>query len=127
MASELTTNTHGRRKTACIAREEKLTMRPKKPERCASSAANSAAMSGPLDVLVVGLVSFRRTKYWLSVGVHVSAKNSDVSRDTVMVTASARKKVPVTPVVEMSGRNTTMGVIVEPIRGTVSSLSALRI
>ncbi len=38
-----------------------------------------------------------------------------------MVMASARKKEPVTPVMEMSGRNTTMGVMVEPISGTVNS------
>ncbi len=42
-----------------------------------------------------------------------------------MVTARARKKLPVTPVVEMSGRKTTIGVIVEPIRGIVNSRSAL--
>ena len=45
--------------------------------------------------------------------------------ETLMATARARKKVPVTPVIEISGRNTTMGVSVEPISGTVSSLSAL--
>ena len=39
-----------------------------------------------------------------------------------MVTASARKNVPVTPVIEISGRNTTIGVTVEPISGTVISL-----
>jgi hypothetical protein len=43
-----------------------------------------------------------------------------------MVIASARKKLPVTPVVEMSGKNTTIGVIVEPTSGTVISLNALR-
>ena len=32
-----------------------------------------------------------------------------------MVTASARKKTPVTPLMAMSGRNTTIGVMVEPI------------
>ena len=42
-----------------------------------------------------------------------------------MVMASARKNVPVTPVIEISGRNTTIGVSVEPISGTVSSFSAL--
>ena len=34
-----------------------------------------------------------------------------------MVTASARKKLPVTPVTAMSGRKTTTGVMVEPISG----------
>ena len=43
-----------------------------------------------------------------------------------MVMASARKKLPVTPVTEMSGRKTTTGVMVEPISGMVISLSALR-
>ena len=39
--------------------------------------------------------------------------------------ASARKKTPVTPVIAISGRNTTMGVIVEPIKGAVTSPKAL--
>src|SRR5438105_1598687 len=43
------------------------------------------------------------------------------------VTASARKKVPVTPVIEMSGRNTTIGVMVDPMSGTRISAIALRI
>ena len=43
------------------------------------------------------------------------------------VIASARKKTPVTPVIEISGRNTTIGVMVEPISGTRISRSALRI
>ena len=38
-----------------------------------------------------------------------------------MVTARARKNVPVTPVIEIKGRKTTTGVTVEPIRGTVIS------
>ena len=42
-----------------------------------------------------------------------------------MVTASARKKLPVTPVTEMSGRKTTTGVMVEPISGTVISRERL--
>src|SRR6202521_412609 len=102
-------------------------MRPKKPERCASSAAKRAAASGPPaeDDAGASAVSFRRTKYRLSVGVQVSARSNEVNRETVMVTASARKKLPVTPVVEMSGRKTTIGVIVEPMRGIVNSLSAL--
>src|SRR6266404_6037442 len=101
-------------------------MRPKNPERCASSAFRSEATSGPLDEAVpVSGVSFRRTRYWLRVGVQVSASNNDVNKDTVMVTASARKKLPVTPVIEINGRNTTIGVIVEPIRGTVNSRRAL--
>ena len=66
-----------------------------------------------------------RTSKWLNAGVQVRASNSEVKSETVMVTASARKKVPVTPVMEMSGRKTTMGVMVEPMSGTVSSFSAL--
>ena len=43
------------------------------------------------------------------------------------VSASALKNVPVTPVIEISGRNTTIGVIVDPTSGTRISLIALRI
>ena len=43
------------------------------------------------------------------------------------VIASARKNVPVTPVIEISGRNTTIGVIVDPTSGTRISSIALRI
>src|SRR2546425_8378946 len=84
-------------------------MRPKKPERCASSAARSAAAFGPPagDVAGASTVSFRRTKYRLSVGVQVSARRSEVKRETVMVTARARKKLPVTPVVERSEEHTS--------------------
>jgi len=42
-----------------------------------------------------------------------------------MVMASARKKLPVTPVMDTKGRNTTIGVMVEPINGTVISRSAI--
>src|SRR5215469_16010665 len=102
-------------------------MRPKKPERCASSAARSVAMSGPSEEVGAAPegISFRRTRYWLSVGVHDNARSKEVNSDTVIVTASARKKLPVTPVVEIRGRKTTIGVTVEPIRGIVNSCSAL--
>src|SRR3989441_5012509 len=100
-------------------------MRPKKPERCASSAPRRAAMSGRSDSDTVPAVSLRRTRYWLSVGVQVNARRSEVNRETVMVTARARKKVPVTPVIEMRGRKTTIGVMVDPISGTVNSRRAL--
>ena len=43
------------------------------------------------------------------------------------VTARARKNTPVTPVIEMSGRKTTIGVMVDPINGTRISRIALRI
>ena len=43
------------------------------------------------------------------------------------VIASARKNMPVTPVIEISGRKTTIGVMVEPISGTRISRIALRI
>ncbi len=42
------------------------------------------------------------------------------------VNARERKKTPVTPVIEISGRNTTMGVNVDPTSGTVISRRALR-
>src|SRR5579859_3511329 len=102
-------------------------MRPKKPEMWASSAAISAAISGPAEETEAVDVSFRRTRYWLSAGVQDMASASDVRSETVIVIARARKKVPVTPVVEINGRKTTMGVIVEPIKGLVSSFKALRI
>ena len=82
-------------------------------------------MSGRSDSDTVPAVSLRRTRYWLSVGVQVNARRSEVNRETVMVTASARKKVPVTPVIEMRGRKTTIGVMVDPISGTVNSRRAL--
>ncbi len=44
-----------------------------------------------------------------------------------MAMASARKNVPVTPVIVISGKKTTIGVSVDPIRGIVSSLSALAV
>src|SRR5258708_19671460 len=98
-------------------------MRPKKPERCASSAARRAATSGPPaeDGAGAPAVSFRRTKYRLSVGVHVSARSSEVKRETVMVTARARKKLPVTPDVEMRGRKTTITVTPQPLKETLNS------
>ena len=103
-------------------------MRPKNPERCASSAASSAAASSPpFAPAGVCAVSLRLTRYWLSVGVHVSANRSEVNSDTVIVTANARKKLPVTPVMEISGRNTTIGVMVDPISGMVNSRRALLI
>ena len=79
----------------------------------------------PWEEVATGAVSFRRTRYWLSAGVQEIARSSEVSSETVMVMANARKKVPVTPVMEISGRNTTIGVIVEPISGMVNSRSAL--
>ena len=57
----------------------------------------------------------------------MSASASDVSSAVPTVTASARKNIPVTPVIEISGRKTTIGVIVEPTSGTRISRSALRI
>ena len=48
-----------------------------------------------------------------------------MNNDTDIVTASARKNVPVTPAMEISGKNTTTGVIVEPINGLVISPNAL--
>ncbi len=59
-------------------------------------------------------------------GVQVSARTSEVSSAAPTVTASARKKTPVTPVMEISGTKTTMGVMVEPTSGTRISRIALR-
>ncbi len=59
--------------------------------------------------------------------VHTSASTSDDSSATLMAIASALKNDPVTPVIVMSGRKTTIGVSVDPISGTVISLSALAV
>ena len=59
--------------------------------------------------------------------VQTSARTSDVSSATLIAIASALKNVPVTPVIVISGRKTTIGVSVDPISGTVSSLSALAV
>ena len=50
-------------------------------------------------------------------GVSVSARTSDVSSDTTIVNASARKNTPAMPDKNASGMNTTTGVSVEPISG----------
>ena len=47
-----------------------------------------------------------------------------MSNATAIVKASERKKLPVTPVSKVSGKNTTTGVIVEPIIGMVISDAA---
>jgi hypothetical protein len=44
---------------------------------------------------------FAAIKNWLNVGVQVSARTSDAD----MVTAGARKNVPVTRAMEISGKN----------------------
>src|ERR1700721_4123320 len=54
-----------------------------------------------------------RSRLRLRAGVQVRARNSDVNNEAVIVIASARKKLPVTSVTEMSGRNTTTGEIGE--------------
>ncbi len=59
--------------------------------------------------------------------VHTSASTSEDRSETLIAIASALKNVPVTPVIVMSGRKTTIGVSVEPINGTVNSLSALAV
>ena len=58
-------------------------------------------------------------------GVQVTASSREVSSETVMVIASARKKLPVTPVTTTSGRNTTTGVIVEKTSGREISCKRL--
>ena len=61
-----------------------------------------------------------------SAGVKVTASASEVSRAAVMVMARARKKLPVTPVVAISGRKTTTGVMVEKTSGVDISRMARR-
>src|ERR1041385_2000982 len=98
-------------------------MRPKKPGRCFSSAARGAWGSRSVefeDEVAEDAVLFLR-KNWLRVGVQVRARKSETRSATVMVMARARKKEPVTPAMEISGRKTTMGVIVEPRSGMKSS------
>ena len=50
-------------------------------------------------------------------GVSVTASTSEVSSDTTIVSARARKKTPVIPSRNASGMNTTTGVSVEPTSG----------
>ncbi len=69
----------------------------------------------------------RRIRRVLRLLVHTSARTSDASSDTLIAIASALKNAPVTPVIVMSGRKTTIGVSVDPISGTVSSLRALAV
>jgi len=62
-------------------------------------------MSGPAESAAGLAVSFLRTRYMAEGGaVQVNARRSEVPRATVIVIARARKKVPVTPVMEMRGR-----------------------
>ena len=69
----------------------------------------------------------RRTRRILRLLVHTSASTSEVKSETLMAIASARKNVPVTPVIVISGKKTTIGVSVDPISGIVSSSSALAV
>ena len=78
----------------------------------------------PSALPVTSRRSRRNTR--LSAGVQVTARSRDVRSATVIVIASARKKLPVTPVTETSGRKTTTGVIVEPTSGTAISRKARR-
>ena len=75
----------------------------------------SQAAGGVLLVLAAVRRWRSRNSTRLRPGVHVSASISDVSSAAAMVMASARKKLPVTPVTAISGRKTTTGVMVEPI------------
>ena len=65
------------------------------------------------ETVSAGSIIVRQRGTKLKPGVHVSASARDVSRAAVMVMASALKKLPVTPLTETSGRNTTTGVMVE--------------
>jgi len=59
--------------------------------------------------------------------VHTRAKTSDVNNATLIAIARALKKLPVTPVIVIKGRKTTIGVNVDPMSGTVSSFRALAV
>ena len=59
--------------------------------------------------------------------VQTNARTSEVNSATLIAIARALKNTPVTPVIEIKGRNTTIGVSVEPMSGTVSSFSALAV
>ena len=50
-------------------------------------------------------------------GVRVTASTSEVSSETTIVSASARKKTPVIPLRNANGMNTTTGVSVEATNG----------
>ena len=69
----------------------------------------------------------RRIRRVLKLLVHTSARTSEVNSATLIAMASALKNVPVTPVIVISGRKTTIGVNVDPMRGTVSSFNALAV
>src|SRR5580698_939579 len=69
---------------------------------------------------------FSRSNERDSAGVKVRARRRDVRSAAVIVTASARKKLPVTPDTAIKGRKTTTGVIVDPINGVVISRRAER-
>src|ERR1700761_7545604 len=69
---------------------------------------------------------FSRSNERDSAGVKLRARKRDVRRAAVIVTASARKKLPVTPDTAIKGRKTTTGVIVDPINGVVISRRAER-
>ncbi len=73
----------------------------------------------------LSLRPLRRIRCTPKVRGPAKASAKEVSSETLMAMARARKNVPVTPVMEIKGRNTTIGVSVEPISGTVSSLRAL--
>ncbi len=97
------------------------------PGRDAAENTTRLMMYGVVDgVVVIGLAWLQQREREAE-SVQVTASSSGrVSSATVIVTARARKKLPVTPATAMSGRNTTTGVIVEPTRGREISCSALR-
>ena len=106
--------------------ESRIAARDQFSERVVPVAGLGVNRSPVLERALTGCTSalVSRSKPRPRPGVKVSASKSEVSSATVMVMARARKKLPVTPVTEISGRKTTTGVIVEPIRGTVISCNA---
>ena len=80
--------------------------------------ATAHSRSGRCGRAISGVSCSWCMKYWLRVGVHVSASASEVSSETPTVIARARKNTPVTPVIAIRGTKTTMGVMVENTSGT---------
>ncbi len=95
---------HGCRSAGRTARSySSITRRSRGPP---SSAACVGAPSGR-----------RRVSHAASDGVSVTASTSEVSSETTIVSASARKNTPVMPRRNASGMNTTTGVSVDPTSG----------
>ena len=94
---------------------------PDSPNSSSSSLGSSCSFGGASPLCGSLALRLGLTKRSAKIGLKKSANASDVSRATAIVSASERKKTPVTPVKSVSGRKTTTGVIVEPMIGAVIS------